>query len=219
MNKVLFAFDLDDTLYKEKEYVDSGRRAVAAAAALQCGSDGDSLMHLMADSPDPLGAVEKATGGCLSVEEMVEIYRYHQPRLMMDENTEQVLKELKERGYDLAVITDGSSRRQRLKMEALGLADYIPRENWIISEETGSDKNSSLPFERAEKMFPGYRRVYVGDNPEKDFRYPNLRGWHTAMLADLKGENVHPQTIANLRGEFKAQTVLTDISQLLKYKF
>ena len=51
----LIAFDLDDTLYKERDYVVSGRRAVAAALAPVAGVDAGILLEVMNNSDDEIG--------------------------------------------------------------------------------------------------------------------------------------------------------------------
>ena len=56
----------------------------------------------------------------------------------------------------------------------------------IVSEEFGSEK----PDERNYLYFS--EKLYVGDNPQKDFLAPNRLGWETICLLD-NGENIHCQ--------------------------
>ena len=108
----------------------------------------------------------------------------------------------------MGMITDGRIQTQRLKIHALGLDKYIPEQNILISEATGADKHFSLPFDIMMRRNPGESRfVYVGDNPEKDFLWPNRLGWLTVMLLDTDGRNIHPQRIpADSRCYIKGST-------------
>ena len=59
-------FDLDDTLYKEVDYVYSGYRAVAAKVAADYGEDGPHAYRWMADAfgrgADPVDTMASGVG-------------------------------------------------------------------------------------------------------------------------------------------------------------
>ena len=79
----------------------------------------------------------------------------------------------------LAVLTDGRSLTQRLKLSAVGLGS-IPI---YASEDYQSSKPSVERFIAVEQRWPCCNYVYVADNPVKDFLAPNSRGWLT-LAAD-----------------------------------
>lgn len=194
----LIVFDLDDTLYQERDFISSGHRALARVLAEASGADSEELFALI-NGRHPRGieaAIEFLAGkGCkvpYTVDELVEIYRSHRPDIHLSPDVEETLAELKRQGHRLALITDGSSRHQRAKFDALGLDRYIAPDAVFVSEETGGDKHTPASFILAEKLLQG-RRFYIGDNPEKDFIYPNMRGWTSVMLLDKDGRNVFPQ--------------------------
>lgn len=217
-------FDLDDTLYKERDYVFSGRRAVARHAASVSGLDADRLMKAMKPfGPTDHGAFDAliaATGPAhADMRKILERYRMHKPEISLDPSAEALLAQLKCEGTHLALITDGRAQTQRLKIEALGLGRFIEPDAVFISEETGGDKTSPLPFEAVESRFPGLcRRIYIGDNPAKDFRHPRMRGWSTVMLADPRKLNIHPQNLSSVPPENRPDCVIFGFQALTSTK-
>lgn len=227
MPSVLIAFDLDDTLYKERDFVASGYRAVAHTVAAENSIfDYDEMLHLMDNAPvNAFDSLEEyiATRSrhhgitCkIGIPEMVSIYRNHFPDIAAEESIA-VLKELKSSGYRLAIITDGRKITQSNKIKALGLDEIVAPANISISEAIGGEKSTSLPFERMMRLNPDIDSfVYVGDNPIKDFQWPNRLGWTTIQLLD-NGLNIHSQSIPLPTTDYAPQqsipalTTLTDI--------
>lgn len=199
----LVAFDLDDTLYKERDFLRSGHRVLARTLADATGANAEELFTLISGN-HPRGieaalAMLAAKGLDIpfTVEALVEIYRNHTPDIQLSDGAEALLTRLKGAGHRLALITDGSSRHQRGKIAALGLDRFFGPDSIFISGETGGDKHTPLPFRLAEERFGASvsRMYYVGDNLAKDFVHPNLRGWTSVMLLDTAGVNVFPQHI------------------------
>ena len=114
----------------------------------------------------------------------LEAYRAHVPNLSLTEEIKEVLNKLKDRGIAMAIVTDGRSVTQRCKIEALGLDEYVRPEMILISEETGHEKKESKEmFARIVRFYPeasGF--YYAGNNPLKDFYHPNLMGWTTIQV-------------------------------------
>ncbi|MDE6134316.1 MAG: HAD family hydrolase [Muribaculaceae bacterium] len=221
----LIAFDLDDTLYKERTYVASGYRTVAAALAHNTGADPDLLFHIISKGR-PFGfeaalkAVESLPGGKrLSVDDMIELYRAHCPDIALDPADEEVLATLNRRGHTLLLITDGSTRHQRAKIKALGLERFFAPGNILISQETGGDKFTPVPSGIADGIAAAKglaRRFYVGDNLAKDFLWPNRRGWTSVMLRDPAGFNVFPQDIGTAPPENRPHYIIDNLKTLLE---
>lgn len=210
---MLIAFDLDDTLYKERQFVASGCEAVARLAASTGKLTLAEARAILADAAitaEGFDRLAEATKGDLSLSDMLNEYRFHTPVLTLPEETADLLACLKQNEHTLVLITDGRSATQRGKIKALGLERYFSPENIIISGETGADKNYPLPFLLAAERNPGEtERVYVGDNPAKDFRHPNLMGWRTIQLNDTANINVHAQNIDAAPEYMAAQTINT----------
>ncbi|MCM1068186.1 MAG: HAD hydrolase-like protein [Muribaculaceae bacterium] len=217
--RTVYAFDLDDTLYREMDYVHSGYRTVAQAIAQATGADADTIFHTICTNR-PLGfeaalmAVKDFPGAdTYSVDDLVEIYRAHRPDIALYHGARSTLEALKARGATLALITDGSTRHQRAKIEALGIADLF--DSILISQETGGDKTTDIPWQTVETLYGPARRYYIGDNLSKDFRLPNLRGWHTVMLRDRRGLNVFPQRPADWPPQNRPHTTIDNLESLL----
>lgn len=185
-------FDLDDTLYKEQDFVRSGFNAVAEL--LKASGRQASLEELLAlraaGCQDPFATILARCGANVAKEDLVAAYRDHHPRLSLSMETSALLNNWRSSSRTIGLITDGRSVTQRNKIAALGLAgafDYV-----VISEEIGASKPNELSFRSFESRYPGRELVYVGDNLAKDFVTPNRLGWTTVCLLD-DGRNIHPQ--------------------------
>lgn len=203
----MIVFDLDDTLYKEFEYVDSGIQAVAREAEDIGVMSAKDAYDLIKTSPDTASgfdrlaaiALNKDTGKMLDIQRILAVYRYHLPQITLPESHRKLLVKLKNDGVNLGLITDGRSASQRLKIKALGLDLVIPDENILISSEVGADKHWPNACEEMMRRNPGEKNyAYIGDNPQKDFLWPNKLGWTTIMLRDTYHVNIYPQNLTDL---------------------
>lgn len=184
-------FDLDDTLYPEKDYVRSGIAAVAKTIRECFGTD---LREALLDSWDNgnrdfLATACRLLGQSDSLKEsLLWTYRLHQPSISLPRVAKEAIAECLRRGYQLAVLTDGRSITQRLKLKALGLA-HLPA---YISEDWLSEKPAPRRFSQIMADIPAPHYVYIGDNPSKDFKAPNDLGWLT-ICVQHGGAGVHSQ--------------------------
>ena len=223
--KSLVAFDLDDTLYKERDFVASGYRAIARELA-SCNSAFiyDEMVRVMSTAPvNPFDSLEEylvnrsvqqSAINSHGIKWMVETYRNHRPCITLPSDVEEMLGSLKADGYTLALITDGRAVTQSNKIRALGLDKYIPERNISISGLIGAEKYKPEPFERMMALNPGIERyIYVGDNPMKDFVWPNRLGWTTVQMID-DGRNVHSQAIAVPSPDYQPQIRIASIGEL-----
>lgn len=181
---MLIAFDLDDTLFPEMEYVRSAYRAIARRY-------GRELLPAMMSACTPAEAFD-STG--LPIDELLGIYREHIPDIRLPWDSLYLLASLRNAGHTFAVVTDGRSVTQRHKFEALGLGRFVDADRALmISEEVGESKTGGKAFRLLEERYGSETpKIYVGDNPAKDFRTPGMMGWTTVCLLD-KGENIHLQ--------------------------
>lgn len=224
MKPALIAFDLDDTIYKERDFVLSGYRAVARELAeAESAFCFDEMLHLMVNAPinpfDSLSeyllnrSIQHSVSHNFDIAWMVAAYRNHFPDISANESIA-VIENLIKEGYRIAIITDGRSSTQTNKIKALGLDRIIPSENISISETIGGEKYTPLPFERMMKLNADIERfIYVGDNPMKDFVWPNRLGWTTIQLID-DGRNVHSQSVALPSDDYRPQLRIDDLNQL-----
>lgn len=200
-------FDLDDTLYLERDFALSGFRAVGAWLgrvdfASRCqelfdaGSRGDIFDRVL----DEIGATVKAT-------DLVQVYRDHHPQIRLCDDA---LRYLRSHSARFGLITDGPERMQRNKVAALGLEVFfdqiIPTGQWPGSFAKPHPRSFQLIAASA-----GRRRcVYVADNPMKDFFAPNQLGWTTVQI--VRPWRVHHGEPRNL--EYAAQHRIESLDQL-----
>ena len=212
MYKTVVCFDLDDTLYKEIDFVKSGFRLISESEQRP-----DLLPKMMGwrdKGEDVFFNLNKAIGKETSKSEYLKIYRYHIPKITLSEGVEETLDELKSREVILGLITDGRSETQRNKIKALGLGRWFENDDIIISEEFGSEKTDERNFRFFMKKYPKMNYYYFGDNPKKDFVVPNRLGWKTVILKD-DGRNIHKQEAAPV--EYLPQITITSIGELLDF--
>ncbi len=193
-------FDLDDTLFSERDFVRSGFRLIENELRNEYGDDADGLFDAMNSLLERRESYFEYLEGWLSergaseerLRSLVKEYRSHVPdSLKLREGVGEVLKKLSDRGVAIGLITDGRSVTQRAKLRALGIEKYFHPDNIIISEESGHDKSEPHNFRHFVSRFPEARRfVYVADNERKDFIMPGLLGWKTLKVR-YDSDNVH----------------------------
>lgn len=195
-------FDLDDTLYPERQYALSGFSAVARWAEsavgvpheqgytalkrmFEAGVRGDTFNRWLAERSLP----EQPW-----IPKMVHEYREHLPTLQPFDDTVPVLDQLREQ-HRLALITQGYRPGQQRKLEALGLSGYFEPTLIMGEEEREHWKPSSQPFERAlsELGVHAEHSAYIGDNPLKDFLGARRLGMATIWVRRPGGEHAAKQ--------------------------
>jgi putative hydrolase of the HAD superfamily len=181
-------FDLDDTLYPEREYVLSGYRAVAWFAGSRYGRsarDVESLLVRRLEQHGRAGAFDalaRTLGQPEAVPALLHVYRTHRPRIRPYPDVRPALARLRERGVRLGVVTDGKATVQHYKLEALGLEEHF--DVVVASDDIDTAKPAAEPFEVACTRLgsvPG-DAVYVGDDPAKDFVGPRGLGMATIRV-------------------------------------
>jgi putative hydrolase of the HAD superfamily len=172
-------FDLDDTLYPEEVYVRSGMVAACALAADLYGTDHAQTLLTLRDEgqQDWLAELcERLPQGACVRDCLLWAYRLHTPTITLEPSVRALVSRVKAEAKATAIITDGRSVTQRLKLKALGLSML----RTYISEEHGSlDKPDPARFEAVMADFPASAYLYVADNPAKDFVAPRALGWRT----------------------------------------
>lgn len=186
-------FDIDDTLYFERDYIRSGFQAVAEFLeekgffsvnevfdclwiGFQSGVRGNSFNFLFKKFP--------LLSYYFSVQELVDIYRGHFPDIQLQAELISIVKLLRENNVILGALSDGPLVSQQAKASALGLNDIL--DEVVLTDRWGRDywKPHHRAFEFLEEKFrlsPEFM-LYIGDNPKKDFIAPNSRGWKTIRL-------------------------------------
>lgn len=185
-------FDLDDTLYKEIDFLKSAYREIAKVIGHPEAFDFMLDSYLYGDNA--FKSVIDKYHLKFTVDQLLDIYRNHKPNISLDQNTATTLDALKARGIIMCLLTDGRSVTQRNKIEALGLARWFSPDDILISEEFGHCKPSMKCYQYFINRHPDAEFVVIGDNPAKDFITPNKLGWTTICLCS-NGQNIHDQNL------------------------
>jgi putative hydrolase of the HAD superfamily len=191
-------FDLDDTLYREHDYVRSGFAAVARRLSLEPGAPDAAALYseleaewLASGRGRVFDVVVAAHGLSTPVAELVDAYRDHEPTLKLYPDAERALQRLASEGTAVGVLTDGKASVQRRKLRALGLERRI--DCIVVSDDYGPDawKPSVVPFQKALELLkvPAGEAVYVGDNPAKDFIGARALGLGTVRVKRPIGDH------------------------------
>lgn len=222
MCKKVVVFDLDDTLYKEIDFLKSGYRKVAGLVEKQYGiKDLEVYYQLLTwyyRGENAFANLNEKYGISNRIEEYLDVYRYHQPSIYLSTETKETLSYLEDMDVAMCIITDGREITQKQKIEALGLAEWISMDNVMINEEKAHAKPNHWSYDRimlkCYEQFPDMNLsfCYVGDNPDKDFIAPNQLGWDTVCLLD-DGRNIHHQNF-DLPQEFLPKQKIINIKEL-----
>jgi putative hydrolase of the HAD superfamily len=188
MRDACVVFDLDDTLYLERDYVVSGFNAVGQWAAewMAIPNFAERCLNLLerGDRGDIFDSVLREFGRAATpqlVAGLVEIYRAHLPAIKMAPDAEQALTQLR-RSWPIAIITDGPVLSQTRKCKSLGLSSFA----WPLVLTgffgNGFRKPHKMAFEYVASCIEARQFVYVADNPAKDFTAPKQLGWLTVRV-------------------------------------
>lgn len=204
-------FDLDDTLYSEKEYVRSGFRAVADY--LGNPEYAQTLWNFFAAKTPAIDALLKEIGRESDRDAVLSAYRQHKPHIQPYEGVRELLSRFRRQGLKIGIITDGRPEGQRNKLEALGLSLLV--DDIVITDELGGEqfrKPCDIAFRILQTRWrlPAETIVYVGDNPAKDFQAPRQLGMKCVYFKNPDG--LYP---SNLPGQIHT---LSELPSAIKLK-
>lgn len=156
-------FDLDDTLYSEKDYVRSGFRAAAPDKF-------DELWQAFLDGKAAFDTVMPE-----QKEQALATYRTHKPNISLYPSVREMLCRIKAGGRRLGLITDGRPEGQWAKIDALGIRTLFDK--IIVTDELGGIAfrkpcDKALRLMQEALNIPFEKMVYIGDNVKKDFIAP-----------------------------------------------
>ncbi|MGB3797452.1 MAG: HAD family hydrolase [Alteraurantiacibacter sp.] len=184
----VLVFDLDDTLYLERDFAFSG--FVAVEAHLR-------VMHGDAVAPGTCRALFEQgmrgeifnraleqfglTADAGTIRALVEVYRGHDPQIAPCPDTIRFLAADSRRR---AIITDGPAAMQRSKIAALGFGDQFGLIIPTGELPDGMGKPHPRAFEQVMEWSgeASARHIYIADNPAKDFIAPRALGWRTVQI-------------------------------------
>ncbi len=204
-------FDLDDTLYSEKQYVRSGYKAIGTALGDERLAD--RLWELFNQGKAEIDTLLFELGREDKKEECLSIYREHMPELSLYPGADAVLERMGSMGIKTGIITDGRVNGQKNKIKALGLTRRVS--DIIITDELGGvsfRKPNDIAFRIMQRRWgiPFEQMVYVGDNPQKDFRAPGRLGMRSIYFRNPDSLYGAPVVAGDLE-------TITDILDVMRY--
>lgn len=220
MIKVLI-FDLDDTLYYEKEYVLGAFKEVAYYLGNKYGENEEKLYIRMKEILEDLGRGKIFNIICEEnnfnedIKNLVNIYRSSKPKLDFYEDSKEFLSWARKHGYKLGIITDGCNKVQWNKIKGLGIEELVDK--IIVTDDLG--KEFWKPHEKSYLDMMKYFNInkdecmYIGDNPNKDFIGAKGLGIKTTRIIRESGD--HIKTF--LGKEYEADFNIMNFSELEKF--
>jgi len=192
-------FDLDDTLYKEINYLKSGFKYISKIIANDINETQTKIFKKLIfhykNKENVFQKIINEYNLSYNIKDLILLYRNHKPKIRLSKETENTLLYLINNDYKLGLLTDGDSNQQRGKISALELEKYITE--YVISDEFGSTKPNENNYKYfSEKKYSYCEKFYyIADNIRKDFIAPNNLGWITICILD-NGKNIHEQNFS-----------------------
>jgi len=187
----VFVFDLDDTLYQEKDYLISAFNEIAEHYRIYDDAINQKMIDLFYNGENVFSYLIHNYPSVTSDKNfLLKLYREHKPSISLSSDTIRFLSEVKKSGIKTGLLSDGRTFTQRNKLEALGLSDYFDKV--VVSEEFGSEKPDIRNYKAFYELNYKGNFFYFGDNLLKDFITPNKLGWETICILD-NGRNIHKQ--------------------------
>lgn len=220
MYKVI-VFDLDDTLYFERDYIKSGYKVISKYLNQKYGLNEKviykEMLFLFYKSPKNIfnRILDKYNISYSNedIQNMIMLYRNHKPKVKLSKDVRKILIFLLKKSYRLGIITDGFKEAQRKKIQALQLEKYF--EKIIITDELGENREYWKPHEKSYILMKEYfnvefnEMIYIGDNILKDFIAPMKLGMLPIQIINKK--NVYQEKSAKI-------TKVKSINEILKLK-
>jgi putative hydrolase of the HAD superfamily len=167
-------FDLDDTLYLERDYVRSGYKKIAEY--LNMPYIEEEMWNVFLSGGKAIDEVLEKYNLLNRKEEALNVYRFQEPDITLSKEVKEMLYRIKQH-KKVGIITDGRPEGQRAKIKALDLkVDKI-----IITDELGGTEFRK-PCPKAFQLMKEYfdieyqNMIYIGDNINKDFIAPKKLG-------------------------------------------
>jgi len=222
----VIVFDLDDTLYPEIEFVQSGFAAVSEYFfSLYPKHSKESLYTMMLQELEENGRgkvfdVVLEYLGCKSkkmIRKALSIYRFHTPTLTLPQESLEILEYYSSQNIPLYIVTDGNKIVQNNKIQALDVAPFIKTS--FITHRYGKIHAKPSPYcfvKIAQKEGVKYEDiVYIADNINKDFVGIKKLGFRTIRIK--QGMFLKTQKSQEFHAECEIERLL-ELKKILKGK-
>ena len=213
---MILTFDLDDTLYDEIRFVESGFRAVARNMAERWQLDQLRIYHQLLSALGEHGrgqVFDQVLSGYgrqsqRNIKRCVAVYRGHRPSIQLHAPGARCLARFG--SWPKYLVTDGNKQVQHNKVVALGLEPAFKRV--LITHRYGVHNAKPSPhcfLKIAElERVPMTEIVYIGDNPAKDFVGIKPLGCKTIRTLTGMHKDVRREA------EFEAHTEVASLDEI-----
>ncbi|MGN7941322.1 MULTISPECIES: HAD family hydrolase [Bacillaceae] len=218
MSTKAMIFDLDDTLFAEKDYIFSGFLAVDKAVQKKLSVSGFYKIAIELFEEGERKYIFNRALDRLNVNynnklihSLLKTYRTHLPDIQLLNDAKWVIENLHD-SVKLGIISDGYIDAQYNKVKALNLknmfhsiilSDRFGRENWKPSKVPYLHVCMALQVEHKDC-------IYIGDNLSKDFITAKSLGWKTVYIERRHG--MYPNIIVD--EEYQAHYKISDLKEL-----
>lgn len=213
-------FDLDDTLYPQKEYTRQCLLATVPYISRVSGCNPELISAKLNSILDENGIEYKKTyndlfeainfEGVSHIKDIIKLFRACKPKVEAYPNVHKTLESLQS-SYRLGMITDGYEIVQNYKIAQLNLSNYFER--ILVTDTLGIEnrKPSNIPYEKMLELMGLEPElcVYVGNDPWKDFVACKSLGMRSVRI----NQGDYKDLI--LEQEYEADFCVNDIIDLL----
>ena len=188
---MIIIFDLDETLYLEKNYVISGFYGVADFLFKKTCLNKKQTIHYLLKTFNKYGRKrifdkllkENNIYSKSLLKKVISKYRSHKPKISLTSINHKFLKKLSNK-YNLYLVTDGNKMVQRNKIISLKISRFFKK--IFITHQYGiiNSKPSIYCFRKIKELENCFWKelIYIGDDPTKDFVNLNKKGVITVRL-------------------------------------
>lgn len=186
--RAILVFDLDDTLYLERDFVRSGFAAVGQYLERERGITrfAEACWNLFVSGErarvfDTALAQAGLPRDAHDIATLVEVYRSHRPAISLAQDAARFLAA---DTRTKALITDGPAQTQQAKIDSLGIAEHFGLVLTTGSWPAGYGKPHPRAFEQVMHWSgaPAGQHIYIADNPAKDFLAPRKLAWRSVQI-------------------------------------
>ena len=181
---VAVCFDLDGTLYDDRTYVKKGFQNAAAHLRSEYGIETfDDMVWEYAVKRNFETVFDQIIASYnipeTELADLIAAYHRETPDISPYPETETVLTTLAD-SCQTAVVTGGKHGEKKLQL--LGIADAF--DEVYVAPDNDTSKREPMPFETVLDTLEvdPQQAVFVGDNPELDFYWPNNLGMTTVWV-------------------------------------
>lgn len=218
----MYGFDLDETIYPEKEHALGCFRTLAYEASTRAGEEPiqfcdylEQHFHLEGRRNLIVEFLQHFNlGRVLSLEDAIAIYRDARAPIWAHSDALTFIQKCVIKGIKTILITDGNASVQRKKVALLNIETLFDEIYYTDDYGAGYEKPNRAIFElalRDYKVRPN-EFTYIGDNPYKDFIGPKQLGSNTIRIKRGAFSNV------KVREELDAVSTVESFNQIEEFQ-